>query len=272
MKKIIYGSIGLVLAIGIIIGIIIGVVLSGEDYAELQIDRGVVEIFDNEWITATNGMKLGLNDHIRTLDGEATILFDNLITQLDPNTEIIIKNLNDVEVEQISGSTWNKLIGLLGGNQVTVKNQRVVAMVRGTSFGVGNLKLLVGEGKVEGKLDGFEELVLAKQTLTMINGTPGVRNLIPEEQEYIVTHIQKSLKILRELRLKEINNHPIATKLILKIAGLDEPIEEILKKVDNKEYDYKQFLDKNPIPLKKLEYVIILTEEIIKLENVLQEM
>lgn len=267
MKKLFYGLIGII----IIIGIITGIVLANGDYAELKIDRGVVQVLKNNWVPATDGMKLKLDDHVRTLDGEATILFDNLITQLDPNTEIIIRDLDNIAIEQVSGSTWNKLIGLLGGNQVTVKNQRIVAMVRGTSFGVGESSLLVGEGKVEGKLDGYEGIILADQILTLIDGVPGIRELTPEEKEYVMIRMKKSINLLYDIRLKEINDHPIATKIILKTAGINEPVEDVLIKVDNGEYDYKSFLDKSPVPLNKLKRVIAITEEIIKLNDIMNK-
>ena len=66
--------------------------IPGSSVATLYIDRGDVEFTSGKsWEKAADGMELRLSDRVRTLDGEATLVFyDSVIStpsQLAPNTQ-----------------------------------------------------------------------------------------------------------------------------------------------------------------------------------------
>jgi hypothetical protein len=133
----------------------------GGAVATLYIESGEVQyLSDGGWLEASEGMELSVEDTVRTVDGEATIIFSNTaIMSLEPNTEVSIREASQdkVSVGQNSGSTWNKFLGLTGITQFEVETPSTVATVRGTEFGIdiiepdseeGYESVLVAEGEV----------------------------------------------------------------------------------------------------------------------------
>jgi hypothetical protein len=146
-KRAIMGSKSKIWVIAGIVFVVIVVFFSvkqlqkGSEYlAVLYVDDGDVEVMTNgRWQTAINEMSLGEEDRVRTLDGEATLLFsDTIITSLEPYTEISIKEISEsnVAISQSKGSTWNKFLSITGIKSFDIETPSTVATVRGTEFGI----------------------------------------------------------------------------------------------------------------------------------------
>ena len=145
--------------------------------AFLTVESGTVQLDSGAgYNTVTGEVILSLNDKVKTLDGTATItLYETIITELEPNTEVSISTLaeNNVKINQNSGSTWSKFTTITGIDSYEVETPTTVATVRGTAFGVNVEEdaVLVGEGNVNVEKGGrvvslnqFEKLIESGKT------------------------------------------------------------------------------------------------------------
>jgi hypothetical protein len=75
---------------------------------------------------------------VKVGNGLAHVLFaNNSLVSLDSNSEIQIKtDATGINIDQLAGSTWNRVKKLTSGESYKVKTPSALATVRGTKFGV----------------------------------------------------------------------------------------------------------------------------------------
>lgn len=249
----------IVIALVVIFAIVGFVMVAGASTrtAFLKIDSGTVEVDTGKgWENALDNMDLSLEDKVRTVDGEAAvILYESIIIQLEPNTEIMIKDLakENVVVKQESGSTWNKFTGLSGIEGYEVETPTTVATVRGTEFGVDLEEILVAEGEVDVTVNGETRRVLEGLKAKLKDGKLVLSELTPEEKRFIAVRMEKSLALLRELRKAQLEKHSFLLKIAKRRYNLtDENIERGFLKFDRGELTEEEVLKKSPVPIENL--------------------
>ncbi|MBW3012263.1 FecR family protein [Candidatus Woesearchaeota archaeon] len=241
--------------------------------ALLFVDRQMVEVDSGKGYTqATDNMKLGENDKVRTLDGEAYIIFfESEILQLDPNTEIQISDLSkDFKVKQASGNTWSRVMKLTGMNSYSVETPSSVITVRGTGFGVGIgaiEKVLLADGQVDFgslHLSGLEKGMLA-------DGDYLKAELTEEEKAYIKKKLEKDVMILKKLRQMIIEDDKISYAAIKAFAKLDdEGIKKYLEEIDMGMHDPDELAEQAPIQTRSITSVTEISKKIIELNKLIE--
>lgn len=277
MAKTLYIVLGVVIAIIVILaGAYFYVTGSSTRTAFLNIDSGQVQVDTGSgWQAATDGMDLGVNDKVKTLNGEATIvLHESVIITVEPNSEVAISDLSkdSLQIEQTEGSTWNKFTGLTGVNELSVKTPTTVATVRGTEFGVEMRGVLVGEGVVEVTGDGETFLIKAGKKIVMRDGKLVEEDLTPEEKARILSKMQNTLEKMKRLRMQEIEKKQfIYEKMKAKYDITDEEVKEYLERADNGEFDLEEVEKKAPVKVEGLKKVKEITEKIIEQKKAMAE-
>jgi hypothetical protein len=205
--------------------------------------QGNVEVDEGSgYAPATEGMELDEGAKIRTAPaGQAyVVLYEGVIVRLQENTEITLAELtkSSQQVQQSTGSTWSKIAKLGGVQGYSVQTPTTTATVRGTSFSVGGV-LMVIEGVVEVDEPGFKGKVEAGHKL--VNGT-----VMPfDEADLIIVREQLNfeLQTLRELRLREVYKDDAAMYVARHTYdATDEDIEKFFLDLDaghNSEEDIK---------------------------------
>ena len=278
MGKLAYILLGAILVIAIIAGVAyFKIFKSSTTTAFLNIESGAVEIDKgNGWQAATDQMKLGLADKIRTGTGKASVvLYESVIISLEPNTEISLKDLskNSLKIGQPSGQTWNKFTDLAGVSSLSVETPTTVATVRGTYFGVGMQAVLVGEGIVVVEKDGQKIEITAGKKATVKDGKLVEEELTPEELAGIIAQMQGTLEQLKNLRMREVQkNSFLANQLKKQYQIQDDQIKEYLGKADRGELNLEELEKKSPIKIEAVHKIRLITEEIIKQNKAIAEL
>ena len=271
IKKVIIGLILLILIVG---GIFIYNLYNDNiDVAFLTIETGSAQVDSgNGWKEATNNMKLKLNDKIKT-DGVSVITFyESIIVELQPNTDVMIKSLQDekVSLRQEKGSTWNKFTSISGIESYEVETPTTVATVRGTEFGVYENDILVSEGKVDTKSLDKNIIVegLGKADIKELK----IIELTKEDKIIMLDKAKKTLERLKLLREKIIEDNRDLIEKAIKIYGTDEvELRTYLERIDSGELDDDALIEKSPIKppvmyrFKKVNDEIRKEQELIKL-------
>ncbi|MEM4263518.1 MAG: FecR domain-containing protein [Candidatus Woesearchaeota archaeon] len=278
MGKLAYILLGAILVIAIIAGVAyFKIFKSSTTTAFLNIESGTVEVdTGNGWQLATDQMKLGLNDKIRTGTGKASVvLYESVIISLEPNTEISLKDLskNSLKVEQPSGQTWNKFTGITGVSALSVETPNTVATVRGTFFGVGMQAVHVGEGIVVVEKDGQKIQITSGKKATVKDGKLVEEDLTPEELAEITKQMQRTLEQLKQLRMREVEKNSVLANQLKKQYGItDAQVKEYLERADKGEFDLDEIEQKSPVKIESVHKIKLLTEEIIKQNKAIAEL
>jgi len=251
--------------------------------AILYIDSGEVEVdLGSGWETAENEISLAREDKVRTLEGEATIVFyESEVLSLEPHTEVSIETLLDdnIQLHQETGETWSRVSKLTGTRDYEIETPTTVATIRGTAF---NLKIngeqdtvLVGEGKVKllSKRNNQEQ-ELVEFEKAKVNQKEIIKSKIsPQELEMIKGKVKKDIQILKKVREREINKKKFVLNRIKGIYDLsDGEIEEHLRKADLGEYDIDATAANLPIKPQNVQKTIKLTKKIMDLNQKIKEM
>ncbi len=242
--------------------------------AQLHVESGGVLVNEKE----VSRTVLKEDDAIKTLDnGYATIiLYESVIINLDPNTEVVIDDLinSHPKIEQKSGKTWNTFTKLLGIEDYSAKAGNSVASVRGTLFALKENYILVGDSEVDFGINSLDFIVEENKVVEEINGEIIERDATTEELQEIKQNINRVVAELKYLREKEIEKKKLMLKIV-KIEIVDsegvkrtlnqEEAREYLEDADNKEVDIDSLLEKSPIEIESLEKIVSITKEIQKL-------
>jgi hypothetical protein len=271
-----YAIIG-VIAVLIILLIAGYIMITGSPTVEafLTIHKGDVQVDHGKgWISAQDGMDLDEKDHVKTLTASeaSVVLHESVIINMAPETELFVSDLakQNLKVDQASGSTWNKFTGLAGVEEFSVETPTTVATVRGTSFEANTDSILVGEGIVEVDYQGETVEVPGGKKAVIRDGKLVVEDLTEEERARLYGRMGRTIDVLKLLRLREVEKHPILAKQMKKQYGItDAEIEAHLEKADRGEYNLDELADKSPVKIKSVYKIKEFTEEIIKLNNLI---
>jgi len=262
-----YLKIGIPIAVVVLIIIISLVVLLGSKtrVAFLNIEDGTVQVDSGSgWAGAEDGMDLALKDKVRTLEGSAVIvLYESILVQLDPNTEVSIEDLSkkNVKVRQESGSTWNKFAKIAGIQSFEVETPTTVATVRGTSFWVDEDGVGVESGNVRVRF-GEEEFDVGA-------GHKAVRErleVIPfDERDRARAILKKQIIInrLKDLREQEIQKHKTTYNMVKNLKGwTDDDVKRYMDRLDRGEFNEEDLRKKTILPSATVDKFAKLTKEI----------
>jgi len=244
--------------------------------AFLTIHQGDVQVNSGTgWIGATDGMDLSEKDSVKTLaNSEASVvLHESIIINMAPETELSVSNLakSNAKIEQASGSTWNKFTDLAGVEEFSVETPTTVATVRGTDFEVNMDSILVGEGEVEVEFNGEKLIIKGGKKAVIRDGQIVIEDMTEEDWNRILSNRGMTINVLKVLRLREVEKHPVLAKQLQKQYGISEAdIKEHLEKADRGEYNLDELAEQSPVKLKSVDKIKEFTEEIIK-QNKLME-
>jgi hypothetical protein len=275
---IILGSLGGLLVLGLIMFFM--VTSSSTRVAFLNIEAGEVLVDQgNGWETAANGMKLALEDRIKTGQAIASVvLYESAVISLSENTEIAIADLNKQKsiIKQVAGSTWNKFTGLSGLKGLEIETPTTVATVRGTEFRVTMNGVYVGEGDVlvtdKATGDSFE-VGAGKKAIYDEEGNLIVEYLSPDELREVIGNMKLTLDRLKNIRNEEIDKHPTIVGVIKRTYGLsDQDIQRKLEDVDAGRLDEDELKEKSPIKAESIDKFVEMTKEIKKQQSKIQEL
>jgi hypothetical protein len=238
---------------------------------EVQADKG------NGYTTATDGQKLALNDRVKTMQNSeaAIVLHESAIINLEPETEVYIKDLSEkhIKVTQNSGTTWSKFTGLAGIEGLSIETPTTVATVRGTFFGVKMEEILAGESDVEVTYQGEKYNLKEGQKAVIRDKKLTIEELTPEDRAEVARQMEKTVKSLKILRMREVEKHPILAKQLKnKYQITDETIKEQLEKADRGEYDLNEAIQKSPVKIASVYKIKEFTEKIIEINKKIQEL
>lgn len=235
--------------------------------SRLVVESGDVQIFSKgNWVSVVNEVVVKEHSRIRTLEGEATLFLENQITRLDPNTEVTIEELSKKNARfQTTGSTWTKVLKVVKGQEVRIEHPTVVAMVRGTEFGVNVEGLLVGEGHVIGFLDGSQYDLITQQLL-LPDGT-----IITVESSVVKARMEMMLDLLERERMHEIKKHQTIVDTGLKMSPYDN-VDDALAEIDSGRVDYHAALEQSPVPTGQFMRAVTLTDLIIEQRRLIAAM
>lgn len=253
----------------------------GEEVAVLNISKGVVQVSSGkDWVSAVDGMGLSESEGVKTLANSeaAVVLYESIIINLDPETEIYLSNLTKehVKVSQPKGTTWNKFTGLAGVEGYSVETPNSVATVRGTWFKVGMTEILVLEGIVSVEYKGQTFTLEEGDLLLLDSGSDSnhsggtitdYSSLSPEEKAVVAGKLKDTVEELKELRAREIDKikDNLLVREVMDSYGIsDSNIAYQLDKADSGGYDLNELINKSPVKTDSMYTIKDLTEQIIE--------
>lgn len=248
-------------AVVVIGGIIIYNQLMSDDIdtAFLTVESGTVQVDSGSGYRTVQGeVMLSLNDKIKTIDGTAVVtLYESILIELEPNTEISLKSLkkDDVGIKQESGSTWNKFTSITGIQSYEVETPTTVATVRGTEFGVDTSgegdSIFVGEGNVGVESEGeFIDLAQFQKTVKKQGIKLAMQRLTAKDKQRILVKVKKNVQRLESLRERVIEKQgPIIKKAMAKYGVSEAELRGYLAKIDSGEIDDGELIEKSPVKL-----------------------
>ncbi len=237
--------------------------------AFLNIEEGSVEVDEGGgWEPAEDGMKLSLHDKVRTLNGKAIlILYESIIVQLDPNTEVEIEQLSreKTKLNQDSGTTWNKFAAIAGIKNFEIETPTTVATVRGTSFWVDMKSVGVTEGQVDVQMQDKKMTVKAGNKAVLRDTVAKLEKIGPEEIRRAIAHKKVVVEQLKNLRQEEIEKHQTTYNFVKKLKGWDDAeVTRKMDKLDKGEYNEDELKEQAIIPSETVDKFVALSKEIRK--------
>jgi hypothetical protein len=240
--------------------------------AELNYNSGTVLVNDQ---LVNKDVKLSENDVIETKEGSATIiLYESVIISLDPNTKISLTDLtkDNLEIEQFSGSTWNKFTKMLGISSYTASYGNTRASVRGTSFILSENKIITAEGEVEFEINGFTYRVGKDNVVELVDGEIVERTVTNKEKELIQQKLKSTVTELKQMRERIVEDNSFLIDKVKKTQDLtDEDIEQFMDEADNGELNLDELYQQSPIKSKSVEKVIEITKNIQKVNELIEK-
>lgn len=262
---------GVVVVLAIIIGVY-AVFASPTVSAQLLYTSGNVQVDQGKgYLAVSADMELGLGDKIKTgSDGDATVvLYESVLVQLEPDTEIAINNLQqrNLKVTQSSGSTWNKFAKITGVENYEVATPDTVATVRGTYFKFANNSVLLANGALT-QSAGPNTLSLSGLSKSSYSaGSLSPATVTDSDRNSIVSQTDKLVRELIRLRAIEVRKHTTVLKMIYTRYGMtaDQVIQK-LAELDNNNDDLDAIARQAPVQLAAINKVKEMTKEIRKIK------
>lgn len=270
-KKLMIILLFIVLFLAIILGCFYYYITSSHTAtALLDIKQGQVQIDQGEgWVEAVDEMTLSLDDKIRTLGaGKASvILYESAIINLEPNSEILLENINkeNLKIKLESGRTKNKFTGLQGVKGLSIETPNFVANVRGTSFEVSLNSIIVAEGKVEVIQNNKKIIINQGEKVEITKDQITKKTLTENDKDNLIQILKENVNNLKKMRMREVNKKRILAEQLKKKYDLtDEIIKEKLAEADQGLYDLDDIEEKSPVKIEAVKKIKSLTEQIIK--------
>ena len=228
---------------------------------DVTLKRGDVSVLtqnDGEWVKLTE-QEIFFKElkSIRTDDGEAILTIKNsVIVTIQPNSLINIQdvlNENEITIEQKSGSSWSKFVGVMGVTDYNVETAHTVASVRGTGFYTNTTDdysvFMLGEGELDIK-DWNETLQPFQKVIIYNNQTIELQNLTPEEIEMLKQMMKEDLEKIRIVRQTIIDNNGVLVSSLKSLTDAsDEEIDKFLLDVDEGRINDREMAEQSPISL-----------------------
>jgi len=234
--------------------------------AVLYIERGAVEVNEGDgWETAADELELSKGDHVKTGDGEATIVFwEGEIMHLEPNSEVKLDGISKstVEVSQLAGETWNKITRLSGISEYTIETPTTVATVRGTEFMLNMDEIMVKDGEVEfGPINEPGKMMVKAGMHVMADMMQ--KEASQEDMARIESFPDKYVKILKRVRAREIRKHKTILGMMEERGMSEEELHQQLEEVDaGRESEDKLYQQMPGIMKPKAKRTYMITKEI----------
>ncbi len=188
--------------------------------AQLAVHRGDVWV---NFKTATPGMELKEGDVIKTGDGaEATVVFfESSVFRLNANTEIVVKRIAKkpgvVQLKQVIGETWTRLLRVSGVVEYEIETPNTVATVRGTGFGISvtsegtEVEVAEGEVRVAAMVDNkivAEELVSAGEEAEITEEAPAkIEVSALEQDQWVEENLKEDEVFIEEVQEEFVDEH-----------------------------------------------------------------
>ena len=242
---------------------------STSDALLLSVDGDVSIVTGSTTITAVQGMRLKVNEVVKTGQGRAIIVLrESMIVTLDSDSELRISSISpeNVEVQHTQGRTWNKFTGLTGMKNYKATTPNTVAAVRGTTWEqqVSPDQIIVLEGKVsfQHQEERVEVGSLEKYTLkdsTLVQSDP-----TPEDLERLKKELEVHVTTLKKMRWNELRKNSVAFNVFKQRFGVTEDeIKASFNEHDEAEsFDPEQIKKDAPIQSEILDKILAITEQI----------
>jgi len=263
--------IGIILLVVIIVGVGIYFSITSSNIisAQIHIESGKVLVNGNE-LVGDSTLKEG--DIIETKeDGKATvILYESVIINLDSNTKVTLDSLvkENPRISQEGGETWNKFTKLSGVQEYSVSSGNSVASVRGTAFAFKKGKLMTGEGEVDFEIDGKKYKVGKNKVVEKLEDKINEREASQDEISEMGKKEERTIKMLKILRQKEIEKHPKVVGIIKSKFNLDdEGLKNKLEEADEGKFDLEEVAKLSPIKISSIDKVVEITKKIIEIKQ-----
>ena len=263
--------IGIILLVVIIVGVGIYFSITSSNIisAQIHIESGKVLVNGNE-LVGDSTLKEG--DIIETKeDGKATvILYESVIINLDSNTKVTLDSLvkENPKISQEGGETWNKFTKLSGVQEYSVSSGNSVASVRGTAFAFKKGKLMTGEGEVDFEIDGKKYKVGKNKVVEKLEDKINEREASQDEISEMGKKEERTIKMLKILRQKEIEKHPKVVGIIKSKFNLDdEGLKNKLEEADEGKFDLEEVAKLSPIKISSIDKVVEITKKIIEIKQ-----
>jgi hypothetical protein len=259
----------------LIIGSVVGLVMpNSQTPARIHETSGDVQVdFGKGFVPAAVDQELDEDDIVKTgADGNVIIvLYEQVIVRLEPDTAISIKELSkrDQGIKQESGTVWSKVARLSGAGTYEVNTPTTTATVRGTSLRTKvPYELIVAEGTVESAMAECTTdacIVLTKQgeKVVMIDGVLTPMPLTEEEKAAIREQFAIELRVLRELRLREVYKNDMVMDYVTKrYQATPQDVADYLLDLDEGRRNEQEIRDNAPFITPNMETVFDYNREI----------
>ena len=245
--------------------------------AVLYIEEGTVEVNAGKgWVAGVNEMELKNGAGVRTKEGEATVVFmEGEMLSLQPNTEVRLDKVTPkkVLVSQLAGETWNKITKLSGITEYAISTPSTVATVRGTEFFLNDEELAVGDGEVQYGSHEKQSMVMVRKHKQAVKDKFVEEEMSDEQLAKMKKFPQKYMKVLKNVRAREIRKHKMLVDQLKKKSGMSEAeLEKQLEGIDEGAVDEDKLYSKVPGLLQpKAKRAYMLTKEIKKVRQQMKQ-
>ncbi len=239
----------------------------------LYIETGTVEVDSgNGYTAAENEMTISEGDKIRTNNkSSATLhLYESVMVNIDESSEIEVTTLIDenVEITQLSGSTWNQFSNVFGVQTFTLTTNDASATVEGTQFGASEEGILVGDGTVGVTYDG-QFYQIEEGNLIWFGETGAILNTFgDDEKAYVLARMRNVLEKMKTLRNYEIEKQLIkygpAVDPMIRNKFTREDLERTVDEIDAGMHDVDEIVKEAPVMTDQLMKIAEMTKAIQK--------
>jgi len=214
----------------------------------VSVDQGSVTV---DGTKITEETQVGAGSTVATQEGRAKVsLYGAIAIMLDPNTEIVLSDINKMHPQVLlkSGQTWNHFLKTNGVTAYTIATSDTRANVVGTFFGMNPMRVQTVEGRVNVEDSGMVFDVAAGQVLDTSGAQPVLRQATGTEQRLSKSQLQEQIDALRQQRSREIAAHQaLFDQLKSQFNVTDQQVTEALRQADEGQLNIDNLLGQLPV-------------------------